>query len=86
MTMLSDREQIARAQAAFSASAAQRSVEWQCIQRQSDADRRHEQRLIALGEAIRAAVVSKGEVFAADADVPAMAAAALDVYERQHGQ
>ena len=84
--MLSDREQIALAQAAFSASAARRSLEYAAIQRQTDADRRHEQRLIALGEAIRAAVVSKGEVFAADADVPAMAAAALEVYERQNGQ
>jgi hypothetical protein len=55
-------------------------------ERQVDADRRHEARLVRMGEAIRSAVASHGDLFSDDADVSAMATAAVAAYERGHGR
>ena len=71
---------------AFSALAANRSLEWVAHQREVDADRRHERRLRAVAEAMRTAVVGNGEVFSADANVEAMALAAVREYERRFGR
>jgi hypothetical protein len=60
--------------------------EFNDCQKDTDAARRHEARLVQVGQAIRVAVAGNGALFAADAEVEAMAAAAVSVYERARGR
>jgi hypothetical protein len=55
-------------------------------ERQVDEQRRHERRVVAVAQAIRTAVAENDGLFSGDADVPAMAEAAVGAYEKIHGR
>ena len=79
-------EERARVQDSYTDAVGSRMRDFAAASKDSDADRRHEDRVVIIAQAIRTAMSGQSALFSQDGDVPAMAAAAVAVYERERGR